>query len=95
MLSANSKDNFTVEDVKIPDNEMLNKILKSRISTKSKNYAIRNYIGGICSMCDDVPSRKIKYDVGDNSKLVDFLCEPCYEKRKSQLHLRLEKMDFT
>jgi hypothetical protein len=27
--------NFTVEDVKIPDNEMLNKILKSKTSTIS------------------------------------------------------------
>jgi hypothetical protein len=42
-----SKDNFVVEDVIISTEEMqkLNKVLKSTVSTKSKSYAIRSYLG--------------------------------------------------
>jgi hypothetical protein len=91
-----SKDNFVVEDVIISTEEMqkLNKVLKSTVSTKSKSYAIRSYLGGTCSACFYVPTKRVVYDVGDSCKLTDYYYETCYQKNKTQLHLRLKNMNF-
>lgn len=64
MLS--SKDNFTVEEIVISDDQMqeLNSILKkSTVSTKSKRMYIRSVMGGTCSACYDIPpTKKVTYD---------------------------------
>jgi hypothetical protein len=95
MQSSNNK-KFVVEEVKIPDNQMqeLNKILKSTVSAKSKSRVIRAVLGGTCSACFYVPTKKVVYDVGDHIKLVDYYCDPCFQKHKSELDKRLQNMNL-
>lgn len=88
---------FTVEEIQVPDNEMekLNRVLKSTVMPKSKSREIRAVLGGTCSSCFYVPTKRVFYDVGDGDKLVDYYCSECFEKNKAQLHLRLQNMNFT
>ncbi len=87
-----------VEEIKIPDNEMqkLNKTLKSTISTKNKSRMIRVVLGGNCTSCYGVPTKKVSYDVGDGDgdKFVEYFCSSCFDKHKKDLNKRLEKMNF-
>lgn len=77
--------------------EELNSILKkSTGSTKSKRVYIRSVMGGTCSACYDAPpSIKVRYDVGDDSKLVVYYCTECFDKHKNDLNKRLGNMNFT
>ena len=58
--------------------------LKSKLkkSYVDKHRIIRNHVGGACSSCRGIPTKKLKYDVGDGDKLVEFYCDPCYQKHK-------------
>lgn len=73
----------------------LNISLKRSGSTTSKYRLIRDLAGGNCSYCYvAIPNKKVSYDL-DGGKLVEWFCDPCWEKHKDQLDKRLENMNFT
>jgi hypothetical protein len=68
MLSSKSKP--VIEDIKISKEKLreLNSEIKAR--WENKNRVIREYLGGTCTYCAAIPSKVIKYDIGD-AKLVE------------------------
>jgi hypothetical protein len=69
----------TIEDIKVNVDE-LNKIT-SLPNTRNKTWKLRQLIGGLCIRCQDIPSKKVSYDIGD-AKLVEFYCDNCFLCRK-------------
>ena len=59
----------------IVDIDQLNKELRSK-SEKYRNFIIRNYAGGYCLSCYEIPTKKVSYDIGD-ALLVERYCENC------------------
>jgi len=55
----------------------LNTDLKSSIK---KSSIIRKYVGGTCTVCAGIPSKKIKYDPGDGIKLVEWYRDSCFAR---------------
>lgn len=67
-----------IENVKISDKEL--EELKASLKRGIKKSAlIRKYAGGVCTYCGEIPIKKVSYDV-DKGKLVDFYCDPCFER---------------
>lgn len=85
--------NPKIEDVKI-DMELLHSELNAR-SIKQRNLIIRKHAGGTCTYCGEIPNKKLKYDIGDGDKLVEFYCDPCFQKHKSELDKQLQNINFT
>lgn len=81
-----------LEVLKYPDRR-IKPVLYTMISSGIR-IGVWNTLGGYCD-CECVPTKKIKYDVGDGSVLVEWFCDSCYLKRKDQLDKRLENMNFT
>lgn len=68
-----------IEDIKVNVDEL--KILLEGTSNKKRQYLIRQYCGGFCTRCCEIPTKKVSYDVGD-AKLIEFYCDKCYYFRK-------------
>ena len=49
-------------------------------SYKQRSLIIRKPAGGICTYCGEIPTKKLKYDVGDGDKLVEWNCDKCFER---------------
>lgn len=69
------------------------KILLESTSNKKRQNLIRKYLGGFCTRCMDIPTKKISYDVGD-AKLIEFYCDLCYQKHKNELDKILQNINF-
>ena len=84
-----------IEDIVI-SKEKLNELNSElgRKSTHTKPAIVRKYCGGTCTYCGEIPTKKLKYDVGDGDKLVEFYCDPCYQKHGSELGKRLQNINF-
>jgi hypothetical protein len=68
-----------IEKVKL---EELDSILKSIKTTDSLRYeAIKEYAGGVCMLCAQLPTRLVSYDI-DGAQLVERYCDKCFEKQK-------------
>ena len=68
-----------IEKVKL---EELDSILKSIKTTDSLRYeAIKEYAGGVCMLCAQLPTRLVSYDL-DGAQLVERYCDKCFEKQK-------------
>ena len=91
-MTANKKP--VIEELIISQETMGALNLKLKRSFVDPHRIIRNYIGGNCATCRGIPSRKVSYDVGDGNKLVEFYCDPCFEKDKSQFDKRLQNINF-
>ncbi len=89
MLSSKNKKPL-IEEI-IISQEKLDE-LKSELKRSSinKNGIIRDYCGGTCVICQEIPKFKVVYDIGQGSKLVDFYCSNCLEKH---LTMMTEKID--
>lgn len=73
-----------VEPIKIEKLKLeeLDSILKSIKTTDSLRYeAIKEYAGGVCMLCAQLPTRLVSYDM-DGAQLVERYCEKCFEKQK-------------
>ena len=92
-MTANKK--HVIEEVITSEETLAALDFKLKKSYVDKHRIIRNYIGGCCASCRGIPSRKVIYDVGDGNKLVEFYCDPCFEKDKSKLDKRLQNINFT
>ena len=57
----------------------LNSELK-RKSIHTKPAIIRRYCDGTCTYCGEIPTKKLKYDIGDGDKLVEWYCSPCFKR---------------
>ena len=95
-MTANKKSKPVIQDIIISDEKMnqLNAQLRKK-QTQSKPSVIRKFAGGTCTYCGEIPSRKLLYNIGDGDKLIEFYCEKCFEKHKSELDKRLQNINFT
>lgn len=71
-----------VEPIKIEKEKLeeLELILKCIKTTDSLRYdAIKEYAGGVCMLCAQLPTRLVRYDM-DGAQLVERYCEKCFKK---------------
>lgn len=55
---------------------------------------IRKYVGGVCTTCGGIPVKKVIWEVGNGDKFIEWFCEPCFQKNKSELHKRFQNINF-
>ena len=73
--------NPSIEDI-VMSKEKIDE-LKSELdlkSTHARPSIIRKHAGGTCTYCGEIPTKKLKYDIGDGDKLVEFYCDKCFER---------------
>ena len=85
-----------IQDIIISDEKLneLNTELRQK-SIHTKPATIRKYCGRTCTYCGEIPIKKLKYDVGDGDKLVEFYCDSCYQKHKTELNNRLQNINLS
>jgi hypothetical protein len=44
-----------------------------------KHYDEREYVGGVCMTCKNIPTKIVSYDVGD-AQVVQKYCDKCFKK---------------
>lgn len=57
-------------------------IKRNSLTTVVRNRIIKQYAGGVCLICGDVPTRKITYDV-DGAVLVERYCSKHFKSTRS------------
>jgi hypothetical protein len=64
--------------------ERLHHVLKTRkLTGKGRYKAIRKVTGGICSVCEGIPTMIVTYEVGDSKtgvQLIERYCDECVKK---------------
>ena len=64
--------------------ERLHHVLKTRkLTGKGRYKAIRKVTGGICSVCEGIPTMIVTYEVGDSKtgvQLIERYCDECIKK---------------
>jgi hypothetical protein len=65
----------TIEEIKV-NLDSLNKELVFK-TDKTRYAIIRKYVGGVCTLCKDIPVKKISYDIG-GALFVEFYCQKCF-----------------
>lgn len=70
-----------IEDIIISQEKLneLNSELRQK-QTHSRPSIIRRFCGGTCTYCAAIPTKKLKYDVGDGDKLVEWYCDNCFQR---------------
>jgi len=64
-----------IEEIKV-NLDSLNKELQFK-TDKSRYAIIRKYAGGVCTLCKDIPVKKVSYDIG-GALFVEFYCQKCF-----------------
>ena len=84
-----NKNKPVIEDVIISKEKMdeLNSKLES--STINGGRIIRKILGGSCTYCAGIPTKKVAYDVGDDVKKIEWYCDKCFE-----IWIEKEKREF-
>lgn len=67
-----------IEDIKVNQDELYK--ITSLPNNRSKTWKLRQLIGGLCTRCQDVPIKKVSYDIG-GAQLVEFYCDNCFKYR--------------
>jgi hypothetical protein len=57
-------------------------IKRNSLTTVVRNRIIKQYAGGVCLICGDVPTKKITYDV-DGAVLVERYCSKHFKSTRS------------
>ena len=78
-----------IQDVRISKEKLeeFNSVLKR--SWKSKNRLIRDYFGGTCTICAQVPIKKVLYDLEGYGQRVEYYCDRCFTR-----WIKKEKREF-
>ena len=84
-----------MSDIPIPWKKITRGLPKvKRYADRQKNFIMRKYCGGYCNRCSDIPTKKVSYDIGDGF-LVEFYCDNCYQKHKTELNNRLQNINLS
>lgn len=67
-----------IEDVKTDKLDEPNSMLKSGKWGKHKNHLIRKYVGGMCTVCAETPTKKVFYDLEGYGQRVEWYCGRCF-----------------
>lgn len=60
--------------------ERLQTRLKStRLTVKAKYDEIKKVAGGVCGMCDGIPTKIVSFDM-EGAFLIEKYCDTCFEK---------------
>ena len=64
--------------------EHLRHVLNTRkLTVKGRYKVIRKVTGGICSVCEGIPTKIVTYEVGDSEtgiQLIERYCDECIKK---------------
>jgi hypothetical protein len=80
----NNSTPVVIEDIVITEEKRteLNKILEShKYSHFMKVRAIKDTLGGPCSVCGSLPTKNVKFDIGDSdgpAELIERYCDKCF-----------------
>jgi hypothetical protein len=72
----------SIEQIKITKerlNELKYLLKRPGLSNDGKNNLIRKYVGGVCWICGNFPTKILTYDVV-GAKLIERYCDKCFEK---------------
>ena len=61
--------------------EELNALVNSNKYKHTKYREIRRLVGGLCTVCGEIPSTRVSYQVGDQEQQIErleFYCDRCY-----------------
>jgi hypothetical protein len=58
--------------------QKINQILASKTNSVTRNNRLRGLVGGFCTRCRGIPSKKVIYSPMEGTKLVDFYCDNCF-----------------
>lgn len=77
-----SKSEPKIEKIKITKKQRdeLKAELKKTMTTEGINRTIKKYAGGICSMCGNIPTKNIIFDV-DGAQVIERYCDKCFKRR--------------
>ena len=60
--------------------EELHHILRTRKLTRERRYdEIKKYVGGVCSVCEGIPTKILSYDM-KGAELIERYCDECIKK---------------
>jgi hypothetical protein len=86
-LNTTNNDNtkpVIVEELIIPPKtlEVLHTIMNGKLSSRSKDYAIKQLIhASSCHICgNQIPTKKVIYDASDGARLVEYYDDKCYQR---------------
>ena len=75
-----SQNKPVIEDIVLSKEKMQE--LKSEVESSivRQGRIIRRYVGGNCTYCAGIPSKKVSYDVGDGASKIEYYCNDCFQK---------------
>lgn len=75
-----------IESIKITKKHLdeISSILKKEsLTTEVRNRVIKEYAGGICAICGDIPTKKITYDA-DGAQVIERYCHKHFKRGSSK-----------
>lgn len=75
-----SKNKPVIEDIVLSKEKMQELKSKVESSVVRKSRIIRRSIGGNCTYCAGIPSKKVSYDVGDGASKIEYYCNDCFQR---------------
>jgi hypothetical protein len=73
-----------IEEIRITKKqlgELSSLIKRDTLTTEVRNRIIKQYAGGVCSICGDVPSKKVTYDA-DGATVIERYCKRCFRGKR-------------
>ena len=59
--------------------DLRQKIESPNISIEAKYAVMKKVVGGVCSRCDEIPTKILTYDV-EGAQLIEKYCDKCFKK---------------
>ncbi len=59
--------------------DLREKLLSPHLSSNAKYAAIKKVVGGVCSRCEDIPTKMLSYDV-QGAEVIEKYCDRCFKK---------------
>ena len=83
LVTDSMKSSPKIEEIKISKkqlSEITSMIKRDSLTTEVRNRIIKQYAGGVCSVCGDVPTRKITYDA-QGATVIERYCDKHFGDR--------------
>jgi len=80
----------TITKINLSEDQMkeLTRLLKLEMESTRREDLIKKYVGGLCSVCGDIPTILVTYDVSDlemKAQKIERYCPNCFERDKVKL----------
>jgi hypothetical protein len=80
LIKLKTQNKPVIEDVIISKEKLeeFNSAVKAR--SQNKHRVIRDYFGGNCTICAQIPSKKILKDLEGYGQRVEWYCDTCFKR---------------